>query len=226
MMSVGRRGFTARQSEDRSSHAWLLPACAAVVVALTVGRTSSAALVTYQEDSQPNASFQQVATYIRNDKPTNNFGRDNFIAAGTVGGTTGRVRAVFAYDLRAAGGLSAGATITDVSFALTVASTDGSSVSRDVSLELHPLTGTITEGSGSPRLASTNDVTWNNRTTGTAWTSAGGDISSAVLATVTADPTAVQTGTVLTFSGSGTSNPLVQAAQAALDNPSSGLFEF
>jgi hypothetical protein len=36
----------------------------------------------------------------------------------------------------------------------------------------------------------------------------------------------VSSSTVLTFSGSGTSNPLVQAAQAALDNPASGVFEF
>jgi hypothetical protein len=225
-MRIGRKHHYALVKRTQSFGPRLIPAVAAAFLALAIARPSSAAFVTYQEDSQPNASFQNVATYIRSDKPTNSFGGDPQLLAGTLGGSTGRIRAVFAYDLRAAGGLSAGATITDVSFALTVWGTDGSSAGGDVTLEMHPLTGTITEGSGRPTAPSTNDVTWNNRTTGAAWTAAGGDISSTVLASTTADPTAVQTGTVLTFSGSGTSNPLVQAAQAALDNPTSGIFEF
>jgi hypothetical protein len=225
-MRIGRKHHLALVQRIQSSRQWHLPAGAAAFLALAMTRPSSAAFVSYQEDSQPNASFQNVATYIRNDKPTNSFGGDPQLLAGTISGSTGRIRALFAYDLRAAGGLSAGDTITDVSFALTVLDTDGNSVSRNVALEMHPLTGTITEGSGRPTAPSTNDATWNNRTTSIAWTTAGGDISSTVLASTTADPTAVHAGTVLTFSGSGTSNPLVQAAQAALDNPTSGIFEF
>ena len=72
-----------------------------------------------------------------------------------------------------------------------------------------------------PRVASVGTTA-----TGTPWTAAGGDFSPTVLASITADPAASANRTVLTFTGSGTSNPLVQAAQAALDNPTSGVFEF
>jgi hypothetical protein len=216
-------------SEGRRSRGTsLLTACAAGIVVAATARVAPAAFVTYQDHSQPTASFQAIASYIRNDKPTINFGRDVQILAGTVGGSTGRVRGVFAYDLRTAGALAPGSTITDVSFALTVAGADGvGSVSRNVTLEMHQLTGTITEGNGlSLPATTTSDVTWNNRTTAAPWTTAGGDISPTVLASVTADPTTVDGTTVLTFTGSGASNPLVQAAQAALDNPTSGVFEF
>src|SRR5437763_4964294 len=144
-MRIGRKHHHALVRRIHNSRKWLMPACAAAFLALAIARPSSAAFVTYQEDSQPNASFQNVATYIRNDKPTNSFGGDPQLLAGTISGSTGRIRALFAYDLRAAGGLSAGDTITDVSFALTVLDTDGNSASRNVTLEMHPLTGTITE---------------------------------------------------------------------------------
>ena len=202
-MSIGRRGHHALDNKGQNSCKWLVSACAAAVAALAMVRPCSASVVTYQEDSQPSASFQGIATYLRSDKATSNFGREPRLSVGTLGGSTGRFRGVFAYDLRATNALLAGSTITDVSFALTVSDTDGSSVSRGVMLELHSLTGTITEGSGSTLTPSTNDVTWNNRTTGAAWTAAGGDISPTILASLTADPTAVQGGTVLTFSGSG-----------------------
>ena len=206
----------------------IVSGCAAGILAAASARVAPAAVITFQDRTQPTTAFQGIATFIRSDKATNNFGRDAQVLIGTLGGTTSKLRGVFAYDLRTTGAVPPGSTITDVSFALTVAVPEGGgSVSRNVTLEMHQLTGTITEGTGlSSPLTSTSDVTWNNRTTGAPWTTAGGDFSPTVLASVTADPTVVGDTTVLTFTGSGPSNPLVQAAQAALDNPASGIFEF
>jgi len=224
-------GGTLRCAPVKARHKWgtrIAAGCAATVLLSAGTRLAPGAVITFQDRTQPTASFQGIATYIRNDKAATNFGRDVQVLTGAVGGTTGRVRSVFAYDLRTAGAVPPGSTITDVSFSLSVAGQDGGgTVSRNVTLEMHQLTGTITEGTGvSLPATTTSDVTWNNRTTGAPWTAAGGDFSPTVLASVTADPSAVDGTTVLTFTGSGASNPLVQAAQAALDNPNSGVFEF
>jgi len=226
-MSDATKGRAASNERCKWSRLFAALGAAGIAVAAYT-RIASATIVTFQDHAQPTASFQSVAAYLRNDKATNNFGGDPQVVAGTLGGSTGRVRAVFAYDLRTAGAVPPGSTITDVSFALTVATADGAaSASRNVTLEMHPLTGTMTEGIGtSVPATSTSGVSWNNRATSTPWTAAGGDFSATVLASVTADPASISESTILTFTGSGTSNPLVQAAQAALDNPTSGVFEF
>ncbi|HVJ46242.1 MAG TPA: DNRLRE domain-containing protein [Luteolibacter sp.] len=153
-------------------------------------------------------------TQIRSDNMTKNYGSDGSLI---VGKTTapGILRGLLATSLSA---VPTGATINSVTLTLTVIGT-GSTTNTGgaVNINLHQLTSTFTEGTGDASGNSANDATWNNRTTGTPWTTAGGDFSAGLLSSASDDPTtgSVAGSETLVFASS---SAFVAAAQTALDS--------
>ena len=78
-------------------------------------------------------------------------------------------------------------------------------------IHLHQLTSPFVEGNGTTASPNSNNVTWNNRQTGTPWSAPGGDFNATPLASITANPTAVA-GTLYTF----TDPVFLAAAQSAI----------
>ena len=82
--------------------------------------------------------------------------------------------------------IPAGATIESATLQLYM--TTAPDVSR--TYDAHCLTANWTEGTGTAALPGTSDVTWDNRITGTAWTTAGGDFNATPTASTTTETTA------------------------------------
>jgi hypothetical protein len=127
----------------------------------------------------------------------------------------GMCRGLLEFDI--AGSVPAGATINSVSLSLTVRDSPPTSPVPSI-FDLNRLTASWAEGNGADRggsPAGPNQVTWNNRmgSSGSPWTTPGGDFSSVVSAS-----------TMITGTGPYTfaSTPkLVSDVQSWLDNPGS-----
>jgi hypothetical protein len=117
--------------------------------------------------------------------PTFNFGGGTTITAGgrPMGGES---RGLLLFDIR--GSLPAGALIQSASLQMTVVGTPSSGAVNSV-FDLNTLSASWAEGTGSDRggsPAGPNAATWNNRfgTSGSPWTTPGGDFSSSISAFV------------------------------------------
>ncbi|MDR1282340.1 MAG: DNRLRE domain-containing protein [Opitutaceae bacterium] len=111
---------------------------------------------------------------IRQAAPTTVYASGNQLYVGTIDGTKPSAsRALVAFDLSA---VPANATITSASVKLFAMVNDGSSVLTDpittVTLDLHALNSSFGE----------TGATWNSSSSGSNWTTAGGDFDATVLA--------------------------------------------
>jgi hypothetical protein len=130
---------------------------------------------------QGEGGYQHAATFIRGDNPTWNSGQRDQLLVGKLSGGQG-LRGLLSYDLSSIPPALA-ASIHSVSLDVWTLST--SSPGTVQALELHPLLGTPSEGSGTSGSATGDGVTWNSRTGTTDWIKPGGDY------TVSSEPSTV-----------------------------------
>lgn len=143
---------------------------------------------------------------------TQNYGGNIEMLAGTVGASD-FARTLLAFDLSSP--LLTGATINSVSLTFTTTTTDTGSTSATVGYSLYQLTQTFTEGSGTVASPSTDDSTWANRTTGTAWTTAGGTFNSTVLSSYSTNPNTLAAGSTVTFGSTSNFTSVVSSSIGA-----------
>ncbi len=170
--------------------------------------------VTYREGVN---GYSMAGTGIRNGtNELNNWGTNTGYVVGWTAPTSSvTLRAIFSWSLT---GIPANATVTDVTISYTKAA-DATSVNANSNLMLHTLTSSFSEGTqqnGTPGAAN-----WIQRTSTLNWTTPGGDFLPAVIAQTAANPTNTSP---FAFTGSGVSNPLVQAVQAAVTNQSNFMY--
>jgi hypothetical protein len=120
-------------------------------------------------------TYDQGGSTIRQDNPTLNQGLIGTYTPGQIA-SGNDLRAVFSFSLD---GLSQGMTVTNVQLSLGT-NADSSSESGVFTLQLFQLTSTFLE----------SGVTWNSRDGTNNWSTPGGDFSSTLLSSVTANPTA------------------------------------
>lgn len=163
---------------------------------------------------------KDAAIYAANVNNSNGAGPGMFVGTDT---GPNRLRSLIAFDIAGVPQLS-GATITNVQLTLTLGLVAGGSPPTET-IDLHRLTGDWgegTTGSGSSGIggtgggfaANTGDATWNARMyPASLWTTAGGDFSPTVSASVSV-------GSTINASYAWTSTPaLVADVQGWLDNP-------
>jgi len=153
-----------------------------------------------------NGSGQGAAT-IRSDAANinRNFGGDGALQVGTTIAPA-ILRGVLSFSLA---GIPEGATIDSITLRMRQANPDATSVAGPATINLHLLTTPFTEGAGTGSVSSSANVTWNNSTTATPWTTAGGDFNGSVISSITADASSAN-GAESTFTGS----DFIAAAQA------------
>lgn len=142
-----------------------------------------AAQILFREGSQPTAGYFHSAATIRSDgtNADTTFGSGVTAVLGTLAGTGANdVRVVFAFNLSAIGAQGS-ATIDSIS--LTLNHLTDASTSGVVTIDLLPLTRSFDEAT----------VTWNQYSTGNAWTTAGGDFSGTLLSSTTGNPNSTGT---------------------------------
>lgn len=155
--------------------------------------------------------YQHVGALIRADSTSQNSGaRDQLI----IGKTSGAVRAVFSFGLSS---IPSGSTVTSATLSVWTDAQSSTAVGTVGTLELHRLTGTPVEGTGTTSGGAGTGVTWLSRDgqtgIGHSWTTAGGDYDAAILSSVPGFNT-LTPNVQKTFA----STPdLVAALQSALD---------
>src|SRR5262245_34184231 len=148
-------------------------------------------VILFQEDLSPTTTYQAGATHVRQASPTTNFDNFNGLTFGTYGSGVGPVRSLFSFDLSS---LPDGAEITSVTFSLRIQANDGgSSGSANIPLELRLLNAPFNEAT----------VTWNTQPS-----------FSTLLASVTMNPTLVNTGSMIAWPST---SALVTAVQTVAD---------
>ena len=136
------------------------------------------------------------------------------------------LRSALAFDL--SNPLLTGATITGATLTFTVRAADTGSESATITLNLHQLSSSFSNGDG------TTGVTWTSRDGTNNWTTPGGDFGAA-LASTTGNPRTAAAGSTVNFSGAslgsavqnsigGTLNLLAKSATE--DNTTRNLFQF
>ena len=121
--------------------------------------------------------ISETATYIRPN--SSNKSKETNMYVGQTTTANDYLRGILSFNL--SDPVLAGATIEEVTLTLTVIRADGDSESDTVTLDLHELTQSYAY----------TEVTWDNYATGQAWTNPGGDYSSTVLASTSANPAEV-----------------------------------
>lgn len=193
-------------------------ACLAGILftSLLVGPTMADPItVTYREGV---GGYAMAGTGIRNGTSSLiNWGINTHDVVGwTSGGTT--LRGIYAWSLP---GIPTNATIASVTITYNK-SADATSINANANLYLHTLTAAFSEGNkaGGEPDAGGIAANWANRIEGgatdTPWTTQGGDFTAGILAQTAANPTVANV--TFSFTGSGASNPLVQAVQTAVTN--------
>ena len=163
-----------------------------------------AAILTLDGASQASATIRNDATNINN-----NFGGDTTLIVGTTIAPA-VIRTVLSFSLA---DIPAGSTINSITLSVRQSGPDnGTSVDASVTINLHQLTSSFTEGTGNAAGANNGNVSWNVRgPTSTAWGTVGGDFNSGIiLGSISANPEAAA-ATVHTFA---TSGAFVTAAQS------------
>lgn len=174
------------------------------LLGLTIGLGTS-----YAQTTVTLTPSQDNCIYADNVNGSN--GRGNIFAGTTCGNKTRR--ALIQFDLSS---IPSGATITDVSLAISVENVSGNAMLTADDYRLHRVTtewgeGTSSSTSGSPATAVAPDATWNDAMVGTSsWNNVGGDFISVASSTTTF---AAATG-VQTFSST---NILIEDVQDWLD---------
>ncbi len=129
---------------------------------------------------QPSPVFATSATYtttadsyIYENEPTANYGGATAlqVASYKTGANLRNKHTLVKFDLSS---IPAGATIESATLQLYMTAPPDST---DRTYDAHRVTADWTEGTGTAASPGTSDVTWDNRTTGTAWTTAGGDFN-------------------------------------------------
>jgi hypothetical protein len=181
---------------------------------LMAGLSAFADTISFQEDISPDASYQCLATYIR-DTGDGNKGEDTTWQLGTTGSSI--LRCLLGYDIS---DIPAGSIINSVTVTVSPRHIDTNSTDADYVINVHEVPNhDYTESS----------VTWFNRYMGddeTAWTNPGGDYDSTVLSSLTLNPlhwvdgaanppTAPADDVTYVFASS---SAFVAVAQDALDN--------
>lgn len=178
--------------------------------------TASAATLLASAASAVTLTFTPSAdSIIRADTAGSNSGSATEILTGHLA-TTQALRGVLAFNLAA---LPDNVTINSVNLVLRQSTEDGSN-NVAITLNLHLLTEAFVE----------NQVSWNNRATGTAWTTTGGSFSSTVLssASVHLRPTTALGGSLtlpIDHTWSSTAN-FVSAVQSVADSTTSSIIGF
>ncbi|MEO0055353.1 MAG: hypothetical protein RLZZ50_1300 [Verrucomicrobiota bacterium] len=149
--------------------------------------------------------YSHAATFIRADTTTWNSGaRDQML----VGKNSAMLRTLVGFDVSAA---PAGAAVSSATLDVWTDAVGSGSVSD---IELRPLLRSFVEGTGNGSTASNGVGTgadWTTFDGATSWTAAGGDIGSAILATIAGFPSS-QTQTQKTFASSPAFVSAVQSA--------------
>jgi len=173
---------------------------------------AQASLITFKEGISPTGAYTAPSATIRSDQGNNNYGADAITIVGKTT-TPAVLRSVYAFDVS---DIPDGAPIDGATLRLTVSSSDGTSISAPITLELYQLSASFTEGAGNSSGANNGNVSWNFRgpTSATTWGAPGGDFSPTLLASITANPRTVAPGTLVDFVGE---PAFVSAIQAASD---------
>lgn len=149
----------------------------AIVAAAAFCRAQST--VSLREGSD---GYQHVGALIRADSTSQNSGaRDQLI----IGKTGGALRAVFSFGLSS---IPPGSTVTSATLSLWTDAQSSTAVGTVGTLELHRLTATPVEGTGTTSGGAGTGVTWLSRDgqtgSGHAWSTAGGDYDATILSSV------------------------------------------
>lgn len=185
-----------------------LIAASVLAVIATASAARAQSTVTLREGVD---GYQHVGALIRADSTSQNSGaRDQLI----IGKTSGAVRAVFSFGLSS---IPPNSTVTGVTLSVWTDAQSSTAVGTVGTLELHRLTATPIEGTGTTTGGSGTGTTWLSRDgqsgTGHVWTAAGGDYEAPILASVEGFNT-LTPNVQKTFP----STPaLIAALQAALD---------
>lgn len=150
-----------------------------LAVGATIALSRAQSTVSLREGSD---SYQHVAALIRADSTSQNSGaRDQLI----IGKTSGAVRAVFSFGLSS---IPPGSTITSATLSVWTDAQSSTATGTVGTLELHRLTATPVEGTGTTSGGAGTGVTWlsldGQTGTGHSWTTAGGDYDAAILSSV------------------------------------------
>ena len=174
-----------------------------------VAVAAQATIITYQEDVSFGGTYQHLGSELRQSSPNNNFGAETLIRTGS----GDPLRTVLGFDLT---GIPGSQIITNVTLQMHVDSFGGGN--SPVVVEIHEATNSVamTEGvgnSGGGGSLDPNNVSWNNITSGTPWSTPGGDYSPLVLSAVSV--TSADGGQFFTFT---TSSAFIAAANNAYFN--------
>lgn len=178
-----------------------------IVLALMLGSLVSARAVTIilQQGNLPNTAYAgSQDTYIRSDTPTATNGASPGLNVGTLAGTGANdMRSLLSFDLSL---LPVNAVINSITLTLVARTPDASSTNTTLALQLNAVTQSFVGSQAS----------WQNASTGTTWTSAGGTMGSTL--STSNISTQAASGTTLVFD---TSTNFVSMAQSAYDNAQS-----
>jgi hypothetical protein len=123
-------------------------------------------------------------SYLYKSSSTENYGAYSELYSYSWAAANMTQRPVLYFDMTS---IPSTATINSATLKLTVVNTGGGAGTK--TLEIHKLTRSFTEGTGTTPGSSTSNVSWTNYTGSTAWTSAGGDFNGAVSASTTCSTT-------------------------------------
>lgn len=201
-----------------------------VAVAATAAPWSfcHATVVTLQSGISPSGTYQTQDAHVRNNPSTggntgvnqaDNNTRIVFGSLATTSGVNPAIRGLFSYPLT---GIPSGATINSVSFTVIQVDADSpASVGGPLTVELHSISRSFTEGTGNPTNP-TGGSTWNNT-----FADAGNPMAlGSTLATATMNPDPIDSGGVTPVTGSsstwitttfGSTLSLVNAVQTQLN---------
>jgi hypothetical protein len=177
-----------------------------VLAVAGAGISTSAATIDFQEGLKPTTAFTSSDSSLRAKAPTSNYGSTSYLYLGGISQEPARM--VLSFNLKAAGGLSDGDTISSVKLTITRQSSSGtgwdSGTDSLKTMTIQRLTTPFTE----------SGVTWNDSAESTPWatTGGGGDFSATTLSSVVEG--AANNGTD-TFTST---TDFAAAAQDALDH--------
>jgi len=138
--------------------------------------------IVFQQGSAPYAGYAGVMdTFITQYDPNENYGSCDVPYLGFSGLYIRRILVKFDID----GMIPAGAVIQKAYLSFYVISVYGTATNN---FQVYNVTKAWTEGTGDCSGSSSNDVTWNNYTTATGWTSVGGDFDAAAVSDVLNPP--------------------------------------
>ncbi|WP_309380808.1 DNRLRE domain-containing protein [Cerasicoccus frondis] len=173
--------------------------CGAAFVLSSIAYETSADVIIFQNGSSPTAGYSgNDVARLEERAPIGNFGDATEGLVGTLGTADSIFHTVLSFDLS---DIPAGATINSVTLGV-YETTDAGSASSAVQFNLHELTQSFVE----------SEVSWDNYSTGNAWTTPGGDYDSTILSSLTVNPNT--TSGMQTFA---TSSDFVTIVQSALD---------